>query len=48
MAYNEDFELVEALEPTVRKLMAEHRDRRKHWYFHDLIPWEDIKAELGL
>lgn len=40
MAYSEDFELVEAVEPTVERLLVEHRERRKHWYFHDLIPWE--------
>jgi acyl-[acyl-carrier-protein] desaturase len=44
MAYNEDLELVEALEPTVRQLMAEHRERRKHWYFHELIPWEEGRS----
>jgi len=40
MAFNEHFELLEAVEPTVRRLIDEHRARRKHWYFHDLIPWE--------
>lgn len=40
MAANEHLELVEALEPTVARLLAEHRERRKHWYFHDFIPWE--------
>lgn len=44
MAYNEHFELVEAVEPTVVRLMAEHRERRKHWYFHDLIPWEEGRS----
>ena len=40
MAHNEDFELLEAVEPTVARLLAEHQQRRSHWYFHDLIPWE--------
>ncbi len=44
MAYNEHFELVEAVEPTVTRLLAEHRERRKHWYFHDLIPWEQGRS----
>lgn len=44
MAYNEQTELVEALEPTVLALMAEHRERRKHWYFHDFIPWEQGRS----
>ncbi len=29
-----------AVEPTVERLLAEHRARRVHWYFHDMIPWE--------
>ncbi|MGH8874585.1 MAG: acyl-ACP desaturase [Acidimicrobiia bacterium] len=40
MAINEQFELVEALEPTIKRLLTEHRERRKHWYFHDMVPWE--------
>jgi acyl-[acyl-carrier-protein] desaturase len=41
MAYNEHFELLESVEPTVKQLLEEHRARRKPWYFHDLIPWEE-------
>jgi acyl-[acyl-carrier-protein] desaturase len=41
MAYNEHFELLESVEPTVKQLLDEHRSRRKPWYFHDLIPWEE-------
>ena len=40
MAINEHFELLTAVEPTVERLLAEHRARRVHWYFHDMIPWE--------
>ncbi len=40
MAYNEQFELLEAVEADVRQLVEEHQERRKHWYFHDFIPWE--------
>lgn len=40
MAFNEQYELLEAVEPDVRRLAAEHHERRKHWYFHELIPWE--------
>jgi len=40
VAYSENLEIMEALEPTVGRLMAEHEERRKHWYFHDLVPWE--------
>ena len=41
MPHNEHLELVEAVEPTVARLIAEHRERRRHWYFHDFIPWEE-------
>jgi acyl-[acyl-carrier-protein] desaturase len=37
---NENMELLEAVEPAVAVLIAEHQERRKDWYFHDLIPWE--------
>ena len=40
MAYNEHLELLEAVEPTVERLISEHQERRRHWYFHELIPWE--------
>lgn len=40
MPFNEHLELLEAVEPTVERLLAEHRARRVHWYFHDMIPWE--------
>jgi acyl-[acyl-carrier-protein] desaturase len=40
MAISEHFELLEAVEPTVARLLAEHQERRNHWYYHDLIPWE--------
>lgn len=40
MAFQEDLELLEAVEPRVEELLTDHRERRKHWYFHDLVPWE--------
>lgn len=40
MAHNEEFELLEAIEPEVARLIVHHRQRRKHWYFHEYIPWE--------
>jgi acyl-[acyl-carrier-protein] desaturase len=40
MPINEHFELLEAVEPTVERLLAEHQARRVPWYFHDMIPWE--------
>ena len=40
MALNEQFELVEAIEDDVIRLTEEHRTRRSHWYFHDIVPWE--------
>lgn len=40
MALNEEFELLEAVEPRVAELIEDHKQRRKHWYFHEYIPWE--------
>lgn len=40
MPINENFELLEAVDPTVERLLAEHRERRNHWYYHEYIPWE--------
>ena len=40
MAFEEHIELLEEVEPTVERLLAEHRSRRSHWYHHDLVPWE--------
>lgn len=36
----ESIELVTSVEPEINRLMAEHRDRRQHWYAHDVVPWE--------
>jgi acyl-[acyl-carrier-protein] desaturase len=40
MSYNEQFELLESVEADVRALVDDHQERRKHWYFHDYVPWE--------
>ncbi|MBT8197121.1 MAG: acyl-ACP desaturase [Acidimicrobiia bacterium] len=40
MAKDEAFELAEAVTPAVERLMAEHRERREHWYAHEYVPWE--------
>lgn len=40
MAINEKFELVESIDAHVETLMEEHKARRSHWYFHDIVPWE--------
>lgn len=40
MAYNEYFELLEAVDGDVQELLDDHRERRSHWYFHDYVPWE--------
>ena len=34
----QDLELVAAVEPTVERLIAEHRERREHWYAHEYVP----------
>ncbi len=36
----EQIELLLTVEPAVEKLMAEHRERRQHWYAHEYVPWE--------
>lgn len=41
MAQDEYFELLDAVAPEVQKLMDDHRDRRQHWYAHELVPWEE-------
>ncbi|MEX1208967.1 MAG: acyl-ACP desaturase [Acidimicrobiia bacterium] len=33
-------ELIASVEPTVERLMAEHKERREHWYAHEYVPWE--------
>lgn len=40
MAVSEKFELVESIDHHVERLMEEHKARRSHWYFHDIVPWE--------
>ncbi len=36
----EALELAKSVESTMETLMAEHRERREHWYFHEFIDWE--------
>tara|TARA_B100000029_G_scaffold492412_1_gene553685 strand:- start:508 stop:1425 length:918 start_codon:yes stop_codon:yes gene_type:complete len=36
----ESFELVTSVEPEISRLMADHRERRQHWYAHEVVPWE--------
>ncbi len=38
---SESVALMEAVTPTIERLIAEHRERREHWYFHEFIPWEE-------
>jgi acyl-[acyl-carrier-protein] desaturase len=44
VAYESHFELLEAVSPTVEKLMTEHRERRQDWYFHEFVPWEEGRS----
>lgn len=39
-----DIELVAAVEPTVARLTAEHRERRENWYAHEYVPWEEGRS----
>ena len=36
----ESLELVQTVEPDIRSLMDTHRERREHWYAHEVVPWE--------
>lgn len=40
----EQLELVQAVEPTVARLAAEHRERREDWYAHEYVPWESGRS----
>jgi acyl-[acyl-carrier-protein] desaturase len=40
MAFEEQLDLLSAIEPEIRRLYDDHRKRRIHWYFHELVPWE--------
>jgi acyl-[acyl-carrier-protein] desaturase len=40
MPVAEEFELLKAVEDDAAELSRQHQERRTHWYFHDLIPWE--------
>lgn len=44
MTRQDDLELVAAVEPTVERLIAEHRQRREHWYAHEYVPWEQGRS----
>ncbi len=37
-------ELVAAVEPTVIRLIEEHRTRREDWYAHEYVPWEEGRS----
>jgi acyl-[acyl-carrier-protein] desaturase len=37
---SERAELLAAIDPEVERLMADHRERREHWYAHEFVPWE--------
>lgn len=34
------YDLLQAVEPAVERLMADHNERREHWYAHEIVPWE--------
>ena len=40
MAFDEQYEVLEAVEDDARRLLNDHIERREHWYYHDYIPWE--------
>ena len=40
MPFEQNLELLNSIEPTINRLLEEHQQRRTHWYFHELVPWE--------
>lgn len=40
MPASEIYELLDVITPSIKTLMEEHRERREHWYAHELVPWE--------
>lgn len=40
MPFEQNVELLAALDPVIDQLLKEHQQRRTHWYFHELVPWE--------
>ncbi len=46
MAHEEQQELIAAVEGDVARLMDEHRERRKDWYFHEFVPWEQGRSYI--
>ena len=40
----EAIELAKSVESTMATLMAEHLDRREHWYYEDFVPWEQGRS----
>ena len=47
MTREQDLELVAAVEPTVERLIVEHRERREHWYAHEYVPWEQGRSYVA-
>ena len=40
----ESLELIRTVEPDIRSLMDTHRERREHWYAHEVVPWEQGRS----
>jgi acyl-[acyl-carrier-protein] desaturase len=40
MPFDQQVEVLGAIEGEIRRLFDEHRERREHWYFHEFVPWE--------
>jgi acyl-[acyl-carrier-protein] desaturase len=43
----EELELLHAVEPTVQRLLDEHRERRENWYAHEYVPWEQGRSFIS-
>jgi acyl-[acyl-carrier-protein] desaturase len=43
-ATTESLELIQTVEPDIRALMETHKERREHWYAHEVVPWEQGRS----
>ena len=44
MVFDQQLEVLSAIEGDIKRLFDEHRQRREHWYFHEFVPWEQGRS----
>ncbi|HEX5912650.1 MAG TPA: acyl-ACP desaturase, partial [Rubrobacter sp.] len=42
--FDQQLEVLSAIEGDIKRLFDEHRQRREHWYFHEFVPWEQGRS----